>query len=247
MGKYYARENRGYFDYDGYYGEEDAKQENFWAGGNRDFCEINKRLGTDFLNDLEKFYDDCNTTDEEFADEKPECDEFKKEIVRLADSWLASYNTRDNHFTYEQAKAIYEAAVDYNSCSGYEVLESHAKALSVVTGINFKCGQLVGSSQSDWINYIAPETMEQDHLDYIEAVYFGTGTEFDLTEEPIESADDFEDDDVIKVGYYTAKWRDDDIKADLARQAGYGCKPEDIVLLKISAEHHITTYDYEEV
>ena len=248
MKKYYAREYPSeYFNYECYYNGDDAANDNFWAGGNRDFCEINERLGKDFLKDLEHFYDDCNTTDEEFADEEPECDAFKAEITRLADSWLASYNTKDNHFTYEQAKEIYEAVSAYFDGPYAERLENHTKALSVVMGIKFTCGTIRGCCQGDWLDYIAPETMNQEKLKYIEAVLFATGTEFETTEVPIDSADDFDKaHDAGQTNYlYTAKWADDDVKADIARQIG--CKPEEVAVLKIKEEHHITTYDYEEV
>lgn len=248
MGKYYAREYpREYFDYTLYYNDDDAENDNFWAGGNDDLCEINDRLGKDFLKDLEHFFDDCNTTDEEFADEEPECDAFKAEITRLADSWLASYNTRDNHFMYEQAKEIYEAASAYFDGPYAERLENHTKALSVITGIKFKCGTLKGCSQGDWLDYIAPETMSQDKLDYIEAVLFATGTEFETTEEPVEDWDGFYSahENCQTNSLYTAKWADDDIKADIAEQIG--CKSDEVAIMKITGEHHITTYDYEEV
>lgn len=104
--------------------------------------------------------------------------------------------------------------------------------LRLITGKEWNCITLRGCCQGDWIDcFYCPETTSKDFIDYIEAVFFGTGYELGV----IECADDIDIENVDEsdVDYwgYTDKWRDDDICKWL------GFDPADCILLE---EHKST-------
>ena len=103
-------------------------------------------------------------------------------------------------------------------------------------------GTIHGCCQGDWARYICPKSME-DSVPYIEAVLFGTGTEYMITAEPIESPDDFDDADVFST--YTERWRDDDIKAFLAEEVR--CDVSELVVQNIAERHTHVTFTYKEI
>ena len=94
---------------------------------------------------------------------------------------------------------------------------------------------------NEWLEIIYPES-KKDLIPWIEAVWFATGTEFRITEEPVEED---EVDDAIQFWAYTDLWRDKDIKDWLCKEIG--CSPEELVVRKISGQHHYVKYDYEEI
>lgn len=228
MKKYYAREVRSdYFDYEAYFGECEAKDMKMWIGGNREFVTLNRDLYKKVENALTYIYIDLE--DEKTKRETVEC--CLNPIEREA-------------FTDAEIDTIIKCAKDYDTLL-VENEETVAKVLSIVYGKEFTTGTFRGCYQRDWVKYICPKELADDKkcMDYIEAVFFGTGTEFEITEEKIDSADEF--DDVYDVRYYTAEWKDEDIKEDLARQ--FGCKVDELAILKIKEEHHYVKFDYEEV
>lgn len=92
--------------------------------------------------------------------------------------------------------------VEYNVCS----------VLSLAKGGCWKWKTIRGCCQSDWqIIYYDSAKVSDDCIDYIEAVYFGTGIELGI----IENVEDFDIDsfDSSDIDYYdyTDKYRNDDI------------------------------------
>lgn len=234
MKKYYAKEVRDYFDYEAYFNEEEAIDRHIWLGGNSDFISINKAL----LEDVKKILTDIAEDLDYFASELVAGDITPREIVE-------DYFSKESHeaLSDEEIATIVFCANQFQNGSFGAELDSFCKILSIKYKLVFDSTVLRGNSQGDYIYCIYPqETASKETLDYIEAVFFGTGTEFAVTVDPIESAKDFDDAEVYYT--YTDKYRDEDVKAFIANDLG--CSPEDVVLLLISGEHHITTYDYEE-
>lgn len=223
--KYWAREvDAERFNGSYYYNEDDAENENIWIGGNRRYMTFNK----DLIEDVERALDTVDYSDEEdirYAFTKKDgselLDEQVNELKNLAEEYQTSGINKDS----------------------YEIV---ADALTIIYDQPFSCKTIHGYSQSDWQYIIYPQDYSQKHIDYIEAAYFGTGTEFEVTTRKITS-DKF--DDEIADGYevvniYTCAYETDEVKNDIARQLNVS--KNEIGLLLISDTHHITTYDYRE-
>ena len=88
--------------------------------------------------------------------------------------------------------------------------------LYITTGKHYDTGIINGIRQSDWVYYCAPVDTTKDFLDWVEAIYFGTGTEWQISETA-------SDDDT-----YWAYTPGHDVD-DLARWIG--ANPEDIIEL----------------
>lgn len=235
MKKYYAREmSSDYFDYEMYFSDAEAEDMNMWIGGNRDFVEINKPLYKDIEKALNDIYEDCENI--KYDNDGEISAEEKRDLVE--------YYFRDykKGFTENNVESIIDIAYEYDT-EGIDNTECIVEALSIVYGVPFTSGTMHGSVQSEWVEYICPASVDEETIDYIEGVFFGTGTEYLITEEKIDSADDF--DDVDSTTYFTVKSRTEDIKRDLAKQ--FGCGVDELAVLNIKEEHHYTTYDYEEV
>ena len=232
MKKYYAREVRSdYFDYEIYFNEDEAIYQKMWIGGNRDFVSINADLYNGVEDALEHI---CYEIDEaETVAERRETVEYYLKPIE-----------RTEAFTDAEIDTIIKCANEYDT-SGNDDEKTVAEVLSIVYGKEFTTGAFRGCCQGDWINYICPKEIadNEKYMDYIEAVFFSTGTEFAITEEKIENADEF--DDVATCTFYTAEWDDEKIKEDLARQVG--CEVDEMALLKVKEEHHYVKYDYEEI
>lgn len=233
MKKYFAKEVRGnYMDYEMYFDEEDAKSRRMWIGGNSDFVSINKSLFTDTARALENIYYDL------------EGEETLEEARAVVECYLKPAGDRTEMFSDDEIERIIKCAKKYDTFD-VENEEVIAEALGIIYGEEFVTGTFRGCVQLDWIRYICPKTEAdcKEKMGYIEAVYFGTGTEFFVTQEKVDSADDF--DEVDAYSFYTAAWSDEKVKEDLAKQMG--CAADEIVLLKVKEEHHYIKYDYEEV
>lgn len=91
--------------------------------------------------------------------------------------------------------------------------------LSIITGKTYLMRGLRGCCQGDYIEaYYPVEDGIQKYLDWVEAWYFGTGTEIMVHDE--------EDDpkcaeDISGWTFYTASWKIDDIKKEIKVQCGY--------------------------
>lgn len=232
------------FDAEIYMDEEMLVNDHIWLGGNRDFCELNKSMVSGLIDHMESFSSDLADA-KEYAElsENPDSEEAKaaylEDRARYADYYFDKAS--GEAFTEEELAQLEQLSNEYFECRHNEEKDILMKVLKILYGVDFTYGTLRGCCQGDWIDYVAPASTDTEYLDYIEAVYFGTGTEFSITADPIESADEFED--APTYCDYTAYWRDEDIKKWIASQ--FNDKYE-VVLLKITAEHVHHTYDYEE-
>lgn len=231
MKKYYATEcNPESYDYRCYYDEYMAEEDNIWAGGNsRNFGETNEDLRKDVVRALENSYYDLFEVDDV-------TDEDRVDTVRY-------------YFKKTNKEALTDYEIDlltnlsrmFSTCSGSDENDIICQVLTVLHGEAFEHGVIKGCCQGDWLEIIYPES-KRDLLPWIESVWFATGTEFRITEEPVEEN---EVDDAIQFCAYTNLWRDADIKEWLCKEIG--CNPEELVVRKISGEHHYVKYDYEEI
>lgn len=230
MEKYYARERKSdYFDYEIYFDEYEAERNKIWIGGNRDFITINADLYNDIEYALNHIYE--------------EVDEDKDNNRKVVEYYLTPVK-RMEAFTDAEIATIIECSTEFGARDNNDE-KTVARVLSIVYGKEFTTGTFRGCCQRDWIDYICPQEIADNkkYMEFIEAVFFATGTEFEVTDEKIASADEF--DSVENCTYYTAEWKDEDIKEDLARQIG--CSVDEIAILKIKEEHHYVKYEYEEI
>lgn len=96
--------------------------------------------------------------------------------------------------------------------------------LSIITGKIYLMRGLRGCCQGDYIEaYYPVEDGIQKYLNWIEAWYFGTGTEVMVHEEDSvpNSAEE-----VCGWTFYTDSWKTEDIKTEIKKE--YGCKDEDV-------------------
>lgn len=99
--------------------------------------------------------------------------------------------------------------------------------LSVITGKTYLMRGLRGCCQGDYIEaYYPVEDGIQKYLNWIEAWYFGTGTEVMVHEEDSipNSAEE-----VCGWTFYTDSWKTEDIKEEIKKE--YGCKDEDVEIV----------------
>lgn len=91
--------------------------------------------------------------------------------------------------------------------------------LSIITGKIYLMRGLRGYCQGDYIEaYYPVEDGIQKYLNWIEAWYFGTGTEVMVHEEENEPTSAEE---VSGWTFYTDSWKTEDIKAEIKSQCGY--------------------------
>lgn len=232
MKKYYATEcNPESYDYRCYYDEYMAEEDNIWAGGNsRNFGETNEDLRRDVVKALENAFYDIYEADDVTEEDR--------------------IDTIKYYFKKKNKQSLSELEIDeltnlvrmFNSCSYRDENDIICQVLTILHDEVFEYGVINGCCQGDWLEIIYPES-KRDLIPWIEAVWFATGTEFRVTEEPVEDEDHIGD--TYEYCTYTNLWRDSDIKEWLCKEIG--CKPEELVVRKISGEHHYTTYDYEEI
>ena len=94
--------------------------------------------------------------------------------------------------------------------------------LKVITGKEYVAGALRGCSQGDYVDVYYPKTTSQSYIDYVEALFFGTGTEIEVhdIDDKVNSPEDIEG-----FTFYTASWREEDLKREIRKACGH--KPDD--------------------
>jgi len=214
-GKYWARQlDPEFFNYEVYYSEQDAENDLAWFGGNRDYRDINEDLRKDIAKALEDIYYDIDNRDN--GDPDAESD---YEIVNY---YFHMPNRNEVPKIY--IPKIVALAEEYSTCRSQDENEVLAEALSLKYGKRFVTGTIRGNSQSDWMDYICPAGL---NVDYIEAVFFATGTEFAITEDRYETEPDWSEANTFTA--YTDEWSDTGLVTFVADELG--CFPEDVVVM----------------
>lgn len=224
MKKYYAKPTSGeYYNWEDWYGESMAAEDNFWAGGNRDFGDINGSLRDDLKKRIENAdYDMDNNWDSERTDEENATD-----ILNSLHYYFSKSVGKEEQYL----KLINE----FMTCDSRDENDVLCDILQLEYDEPFITGTLRGYSQGDWMEYICPKKMESS-IHYIEAVLMATGTEFAITEDMLDLDDKDEDeieeafDDADKFYDFTDLWRDEDVKEWVADMMH--CKPEEVEILE---------------
>jgi len=96
-------------------------------------------------------------------------------------------------------------------------VETICECLYVITGKIHRMRPLRGYCQGDYVEaYYPVEDGITKYLDYVEAWYFGTGTEIEVSEEEATKPEE-----VSGWTFYTASWEVKDLKAEIKEQCGY--------------------------
>lgn len=241
--RYYARQiDIESFDYESYFGEDDAIFNRMWIGGNRDFITINSDLREDVVRHLEDCKYDLDVVRDDYDVHEFETEEdYTKEL----------FATIDNYFSKENKESLTEAEylklidlVDkFYNCESREEDDLICEVLEVIYGEPFTTGEFRGCCQGDWLDYICPESLSQEYLDYVEAVLFATGTEFCITCDAYDLEPDFSEVDTYCD--YTYLWKDQDIREWLAKNIG--CGIGDVVIQLIDDVRTVKRYTYRSI
>ena len=242
MKRYYARElSAENFDYSMYYDEECAKNDHFFAKGDG-FC-INEDFISGIVDNLEKaIYDIESDFDNIEENEDTDLDEERDSIILTNINYYLykEHNGQHEAFSSAEAAKLFELAQQYFDD---EKDETMCKILEVIFCEPYKTGVMRGYSQGEYARYICPSRLSAKTLEYIEAVIFATGVEFEVTEEKIESADDFES--CESSTYYIPCGTRNEIKSELLESIG--CDENELCVLLIDEVHRYVKYTYKEM
>ena len=242
MKRYYARElSAEYFHYSKYYDDGCAKNDHFFAKGDG-FC-INEDFISGIVDNLEKaIYDieiDLYNIEE---NEDTDLDKEKDSIIL----------TNINYYLYKEHNGIREAFSSTEAAKLFELAQQYfddekdetlCKILEVIFCEPYKTGVMRGNLRGEYARYICPSHLSTRALNYIEAVIFATGVEFEVTEEKIESADDFES--CESSTYYVPSGTRKEIKSELLENIG--CDEDELCVLLIDEVHRYVKYTYKEM
>lgn len=117
----------------------------------------------------------------------------------------------------------------------YDFDDYACEFLKLITGNKYKKTAIRGDSQGDYAEVIYPETIDKETIDYIEACYFGTGTEYCIYEEETEellTVDELENSACDNYFDYTALWNAELYKQELAKR--YNLPLENIIVYEIT-------------
>lgn len=100
--------------------------------------------------------------------------------------------------------------------------------LTIVTGKEYVHGGLRGCCQGDYVDAFYPKDMKKEDLDFVEAWFFGTGTEVEIHDSKSipKTAEDIEG-----FTFYTATYGADNLKHEIKNKCGY--KDDDDVEIKL--------------
>lgn len=208
----YARTlNPEIFDYRVYDIREDDGNEVIIDGG-RDFSDIDQK---DYLKAIKKTISDYNGWDYDYY--------YKGSIMNYLKDYLPKKENGKRLSPKEASwlKKVLEFETDEE--------EAICQFLTTITGKLYRHKGLRGCCQGDYVEaYYPVENGITKYLDYVEAWYFGTGTEVEIHEDEKEPECA---EDVTGYTFYTASWKTEDLITEIKQQCGY--KAEDDVDVKL--------------
>lgn len=177
---------------------------------------------------------------------------FHDEDLKSIKEFINNYNSYDYEVFYDTK--IKDYVIDYlprkDNGKQYSPSELHQLkdaldnldetditiiCLSIIKGKQYETRCIRGYCQGDWCKIYCPVSTSQKEIDYLEAVYFATGSEYEIhdSDKPVNSEDDIE-------GYsmLITDWREEDIKEQIASQFK-NAKPEDVVLYQIERTYTV--------
>lgn len=220
---YYAQPiNSEIFDWENYYNDDYAEADKFWAGGNRDFSEINSDLVADIRRKLDNAEYDLGAIDEDEDDEE----KVAKDIIEIISYYFPK---EKGSLTNEDINTLFlklDRYINGSFDSSDDELDLICDILEIEYGEPFEHEQIHGYSQSDWMDCVYPKSIS-NKIPYIEAVLMGTGTEYAITTDKVDPPENILDEDVYYD--YTEKWKEADVIDWLAHNIG--CNKDEIKLL----------------
>lgn len=228
-----------YFDYEMYYDEEQASYDKFCGVGNRNFQGFNSDLHDDVAKALENCgWDLENGINSDMSDADKE-----DEKLSICRYYFKSLTGEGITLTDADYKDLGKLALQWNGTASSDEIDLVCEALTILHGEIFVHDIIRGSSQGDWMECIFPDGFRS--LSYVEAVLFGTGTEYRVSIVEVEDDFDLTDKDALLelaeqdddyTHDYTDEWRDDDIKqwiADNASYVGHHFTKDDVILIEL--------------
>lgn len=190
MKKIYAKTlNPEFFDYRIYDISEDEGNEVIIDGG-RDFCNIDKN---DDLKAIKGIMNEYNTYSYDYY--------YKGSIMAFLNDMLPK-KKNGKKISPIEANAIRKALDEDKK------VRIIITCLSVIYGKKYHMRPLRGCCQGDYIEAYYPEDTDNKYLDYVEAWFFGTGTEVMIHDENSEPKSAEE---ISGYTFYTASWKTEDI------------------------------------
>ena len=114
---------------------------------------------------------------------------------------------------------------------------------SIVLGKRYSHTTITGCCQREWNDVFYPaDEWNREALENFETEYFNTGSEWMVHDEDGEPSDP---EDISGWTVYCHDWHEEGIRKEIADAAG--CKPEDVVMYRISKTRRVTVCEYEAV
>lgn len=237
---YAIQQNRDYIDTDFYFDfEEESKYLKLAIIGGRDFASFTfeeyeraEQNFDDFLNEFEHLIYDGKIYS------------YYGNFTNVVNNLFAKnngkkYTTKEVH----QFKLLYERIEKERT---YDFEDYACEILELITGNAYKKTAISGCSQGDYADVICPETIENETIDYIEACYFGTGTEYCIYEEETEeilSVEELENNCDYAYFDYTALWSAELYKQNLSKT--YNLPLENIIVYETTKTKQRTIIENE--
>lgn len=257
MGKkiYAIKQDCESFDCNAYYDDEMAAEDMIGTiSGRSGAFEVNEDLKNDVIKALDNAgYDAEVIEDKEDMSAEDKAEEHKSNI-RYYFEGLKSKNVE---LTAENIAKLNDYALDYYR-HGFKPDEEEkvlCDVLGMLHGKKFVTRTLRGCGQSDWVDVVLPED-RLGMIDYVEAVWMGTGTEYKVAciDEVVREEDESDEEYIDRISEamdvdayfdYTDKWRDEDIKEWLLGNChGVNLTKDDVVLIDIESSYRVTHYNY---
>lgn len=224
---YAIQQNNDYIETDYYFDfEEESRTQKFAILGGRDFTSFKF---TEYER-AEKYFDDFIF---EYENIKAKYIKWYNNITELVNDLFyredgKKYNTKEIH----AFKNIFER---YKSEKNFSEDDAIICILELMTGEKYHTKAIRGYSQSDYAEIIYNDNLSSDMIEYIESCFFGTGTEYCIYEEESEellTVDELENNGCEFYGDYTALWRTELYKQELAKR--YNLPLENIIVYEIT-------------
>jgi hypothetical protein len=201
------------FDYRFY---EDDIDERVMIDGHNDYADLN----ADLIKAARKMYEDYDY----------ELPSYNNSIKAYAEDRLPKRKNGKN-FSAQQLRLM-KMALDHNLEEAFI-----AESISAVMCEEYKVTYLKGSVQREWVIAYVPESMKAEEIAYVEAIYFGTGTEVMIHDDAGEPKDGG---DVSGYCFYTTKYFEDDLKEEIAERVG--CPTTEVVLFMFDGYQRTAKY-----
>ena len=236
MKKIYAAEiDSEHFDSDVYYSEESAVNDDVSILGNPRLFGVNVAMVADVQNALNDCVSDFQDSDVGEED--------RNTMIYYEFGYLMGGEPTD-----DQLKRLYDSVDRYVKIGVMSEDEEICDLLEIIHGEPFVCRTIRGCCQGDWNRCYLPAS-KLDMLPYVEAVYFGTGTEFAIA--PLENMEGKSAEEVTKAilksldHYYDYTELSDPAEIKKRVAESEGVDPKDVVLIRIAGKRTKVICDYE--